>query len=395
MGSPAFRRYLTGQLLSVTCSWMQVVALASVVVEMDAKALGWVVAAQFLPSLLLGPWFGALVDRHDRRRLLMLAEAGLGLVAAALAIVSTMDKLSMGWVYLLASVWGVLNALDTPARRAFIPMLVSSGSAARASSLAATVMLIGMAAGSAVGAALVAHSGPAAAFTVNATSFLIDVAIVATIRVAASPRVVPARGQIRAGLRYVYRTPALRDPLLVLAVAATLGFSIQTSVPVFVRTDLGGGPALIGAALSTVTVGSLIGALAAVARGAPGTNTIGRAALAMTAALSTTAIAPNAPVAFLGFAGTGLAWSLLISMVVARLQEGDPAMMGRVMSLFASVLLGGMALGGPVVSVEVAFAGPRTPFVVGAAATAAAVALLAASRRRPAAPSFGRLRLMR
>jgi hypothetical protein len=70
-------------------------------------------------------------------------------------------------------------------------------------------------------------------------------------------------------------------------------------------------------------------------------------------------------------------------------------MMGRVMSLFASVLLGGMALGGPVVSVEVAFAGPRTPFVVGAAATAAAVALLAASRRRPAAPSFGRLRLMR
>jgi hypothetical protein len=107
----------------------------------------------------------------------------------------------------------------------------------------------------------------------------------------------------------------------------------------------------------------------------------------MTAALTITAIAANVPVAFLGFAGTGLAWSLLISMVVARLQEGDPAMMGRVMSLFASVLLGGMALGGPVVSLEVSLGGSRMPFAVGAVATAASVALLAASHRRVAAPA--------
>ena len=384
MGSPALRRYLIGQLLSVTCSWMQVVALASVVVERDTTALGWVVAVQFLPSLLLGPWFGALVDRYDRRRLLMLAEGGLGLVATTFAALSTVDRLSIGWVFVLATAWGLFNALDTPARRAFIPMLVPSGQAARASSLAATIMLIGMAAGSAVGAALVAHSGPADAFAVNALSFLIDVAIVASIRVGASPHVVPGRGQIRDGLRYVYRTRQLRDPLLTLAVVATLGFSIQTSVPVFVRTVLGGGPAMIGAALSTVTIGSLVGALAALARGAPGAHTVGRAALAMAGALSITAVAPDVPIAFLGFAGAGLAWSLLISMVVARLQEGDVAMMGRIMALFASVLLGGMALGGPIVSVEVAYGGPRTPFLVGAAATAAALALLAVAGRRPA-----------
>jgi MFS family permease len=290
----------------------------------------------------------------------------------------------MGWVFALAATWGLFNALDTPARRAFIPMLVPAGRAARASSLAATVMLIGMAAGSAIGAGLVARGGPTAAFAVNAASFLIDVAIIATIRVGPSPRVAPARGQIRAGLRYVHRTPQLRDPLLVLGVAATLGFSIQTSVPVFVRTALGGGPALIGSALTAVTVGSLAGALAAVVRGAPGPRTLARAALAMAAALCITAVAPNVPVAFIGFAGTGLAWSLLISMVVARLQEGEPAMMGRVMALFASVLLGGMALGGPLVSFEVAFGGPRAPFLAGALATAAAVSLLAAFRRRTA-----------
>jgi MFS family permease len=378
------RCYLIGQLLSVTCSWMQVVALASVVVEMDGRALGWVVAAQFLPSLLLGPWCGALVDRHERRRLLMLAEAGLGLVATAFAVMSTMELLSLGWVYVLASVWGLFNALDTPARRSLVPMLVPSGQAARASSLAATVMLIGMATGSAVGALLVAHSGPRAAFAVNAASFVIDVAIVATIRVAAVPPVLTARGQIRDGLRYVYRTRRLRDPLILLAAVATLGFSVQTSAPVFVRTVLGGGPALIGAALSAVTVGSLVGALAAVARGAPGTHTLRRAAWAMTGALAVTAAAPDVPITFLGLAGIGLAWSLLLSMVVGRLQEGEQAMMGRVMSLFAAVLIGGMALGGPIVSLEVVFGGPRMPFVVGAAATAAAVVVLTAAGRRPA-----------
>src|SRR2546421_3732116 len=84
----AFRRYLVGQLPSVTCSWAQVVALSLVVVGLAPHALGWVVALQFAPSLLLGPWFGAVADRHDRKRLLMLAEAGLGLVALSYALIS-------------------------------------------------------------------------------------------------------------------------------------------------------------------------------------------------------------------------------------------------------------------------------------------------------------------
>jgi MFS family permease len=118
------RRYLIGQLPSVTCSWAQVVALSWVVVERNPHALGWVTALQFLPSLVLGPWFGAVADRHDRRRLLMLAEAGLGLVALTYTVVSAIDALTLPWIFVLATAWGVVNALDTPARRALIPMLV-------------------------------------------------------------------------------------------------------------------------------------------------------------------------------------------------------------------------------------------------------------------------------
>jgi len=297
-----------------------------------------------------------------------------------------MDRLSMGSIFALATVWGLFNALDTPARRALIPALVPRDQAARASSLAATGMLVAMLAGSALGALLVARVGPTVAFGLNALSFLVDVGILATIRVAASPRVARAPGQIRDGLRYVGRSNRLRDPLLVLAVIATLAFNVQASVPVYVRSVLHGGPGLIGAALTAVTAGSLIGALAAVARGAPRPRTVGRTVAAMAAALTVVGAAPSAPFAFIGLVGIGLAWSFLLAMVVATLQEADPAMMGRVMSLFATVLIGGMAVGGPIVALEVASVGPRAPFLIGAGAAAMALLGVTVGRSNPARP---------
>src|SRR5687767_1375070 len=141
--SPAFRRYLIGQVPSVTCTWIQVVALSWIVVDRDPTALGWVVALQFAPTLLLGPWFGAVTDRHDRRRLLMLAEAGLGLVAAAYAVAAATDRLTLPLIYGLAAAWGIINALDTPARQALIPALVQREHLASASALTGIVLLSG------------------------------------------------------------------------------------------------------------------------------------------------------------------------------------------------------------------------------------------------------------
>ncbi len=378
---PGFRRYLAGQLPSVACSWAQVVTLSWVVVERDPHALGWLVACQFTPSLLLGPWFGAVADRHDRRRLLMLAESGLGLVALGYALASAAGVLELPVIFLLATTWGVLNALDTPARQSLVPMLVPKEALAGTSALTGTVLLTGMATGSALGTAITATAGPTAAFAVNAASFFADVVLLATIRVGPSPRVRRAGGQIRAGLTYVWHTPALRAPLLALAVLATLGFTVQVTVPVFVRVSLNGGVALVGTALTAVTAGSLLGALTMAARGRPGPRTLAGAAGLMACALAVTALAPRIPIAFLGLAGIGLAWSTFIASVLAVLQRADPAMTGRVMSLFAVLLLGGTAAGAPLASLVITLAGPRAAFAVGAVASIAAFGKLVALRR--------------
>jgi len=375
------RRYLIGQLPSVTCSWAQVVALSWVVVERDPHALGWVMALQFLPSLVLGPWFGAIADRHDRRRLLMCAEAGLGLVALTYALVSATGRLTLSWIFLLATVWGVVNALDTPARRALIPTLVPAERATSASALAGTVMLAGMTAGSALGAVLVSTTGVTVTFAVNAASFLADLAILATIRVGASPRVKRAPRQVREGLAYVWRTPALRHALLALAVVATLGFTVQVSAPILISTSFGGGPSLVGAGLTAVTGGSLAGTIIAAARGRPGR--LDRAVLLVAATTAVPAAAPTLPVVCLGLTGLGFAWSWLLMSVIGTLQTAEPAMMGRVMSLLAVVLLGGNAAGGPIAALIATVAGARAPFALGTIAAAATALIMAHRRSRP------------
>jgi MFS family permease len=386
LSSSPFRRYLLGQLPSLTGSWAQVVALSWRVESLDPKALGWVVALQFLPSLVLGPWFGVVADRHDRRRLLMLAESGLGLVAAAYAVASLTGLLTVPVICVLATAWGVINALDTPARRALVPALIPPEQAASASALTGTVLLIGMAAGSAVGGALVATAGATAAFAANAASFLADVAVLATIRARESPRATKAPRQVREGLRYVANRPGLRGPLLALVLIATGAFTMQVSIPTLVHQAFAGRPGQLGAALSALAAGSLTGTIVRAARGMPGPRTLPLATAIMACGLAVTAVAPSLPAALAGLATVGIGWSCFLSAAIASLQSADSRMLGRVMSLFALVLLGGMSAGAPLASFLAASLGPRAPFVAGTAVAIAALAVLLSGTRTRAQP---------
>ena len=384
LSSVPFRRYLLGQLPSLTGSWAQVVALSWQVERLDPKDLGWVIALQFLPSLVLGPWFGVVADRHDRRRLLILAECGLGLVAATYALASLTGTLTLPVIYLLATVWGLINALDTPARRALIPALVPPDQAASAAALTGTALLIGITAGSALGGALVAAAGATAAFAVNAATFLADVAILCTIRAGASPQVKRAPRQVREGIGYVAHTPQLRAPLLALALVATLAFNMQVSVPTLVHETFAGRPAQLGAALTCLAAGSLAGTLVRAARGRPGRKALPFAIATMACGLIATAAAPVLPAALVGLATVGLGWSSFLSTTIANLQSADQRMLGSVMSLFALVLLGGTSAGAPIASFLAATLGPRAPFVAGAACAVAALAMT------PRAPAISR-----
>ena len=226
------------------------------------------VALQFLPTLLLGPWCGALADRYDRRTLLMAAEAGLGLVAAGYAVAAATGRLTL-------PVIGVLAALVGHGQRARHPGPAGADPAARPAGRRTgrggahrdDACSLGMTLGAALGGLLVPAFGAAVAFGVNALSFFVDVAVLASLPIGTSTRTARAPRQVRDGLAHVWHTPELRLPLTVLAVVATTTFSYQVSVPLLVQEHLGGGAGGIGAALTAFTAASLVGTLVAAARG--------------------------------------------------------------------------------------------------------------------------------
>jgi MFS family permease len=134
-----------------------------------------------------------------------------------------------------------------------------------------------------------------------------------------------------------------------------------------------------------VTTGGLAGAAVAAVRGAPGSRSLRRASSAMAAAMLLSFVAPTVPIALAALAGIGFAWSLFIASTVAVLQTAEPPMLGRVMSWLAVVLIGGMAAGGPLAGLVAELLGPRTPFLVGAAASLAAAAMVRPRTARPGA----------
>ena len=373
--SRAFRRYTAGQLPSITCSWAQVVALSAVVVVLDPGALGWVVALQFVPTLLLGPWCGALADRFDRRTLLMAAEAGLALVAAGYALAAATGRLTLPVIAVLAAAWGIVNAVDTPARRALTPQLVPPAAAPAAAALSGTLLLVGMTLGAALGGLLVPAFGAAVAFGINALSFVVDVAVLATLPIGPSPRTPRAPRQVRDGLAHVWHTPELRLPVVVLGVVATTTFSYQVSVPLLVH-DAGA----IGTRLAVFTTGSLVGTIVAAARTRPSVRTTAVATAILAVGQLLVGLAPT--LVLVGLAIAGLGWSVLLMTVVAQLQQARPDMLGRVMAVFAVVLLGAMTVSGPLAAWLAATVAVTTPFLLGAA-TAVLTAALLAGRSRP------------
>jgi hypothetical protein len=242
--------------------------------------------------------------------------------------------------------------------------------------MSGVVTLVSMTAGSALGAIVVDVAGVTAAFLINAVSFGIDVVILSTIAVVAPARIARAPRQLREGFHYVWRMARLRTPLLALAVVGSLSFTVPVSVPLLLRQEYAGGASLLGAGFTAVTAGGIIGALVAAFRGAPTPHSLSRGCTVMAISLATIAVSPGVVVVLAALVGVGLAWSLLLTSAIGHLQTAEGAMLGRVMSWLAVVLVGGTAVGGPLASTVAAAAGPRAPFVLGAAAAVLAVAIL-------------------
>ena len=368
---PNYRRYIAGQSVSLVGTWMQMTAQSWLVLTLthSSTALGLVVAAQTLPVLLLAPYGGVIADRVDKRRLMVILQTAMGVQALLLGVLTISGAARVWEIAVLAALLGLNNAFENPARQSFILEMVGPEHLRNAVSLNSVLVNVARAVGPAVAGILIATVGDGVCFLVNAASFVAVVTSLLTLdRGALTPSTPALRqpGQLRQGLRYVARTPDLAIPLLMMALAGTLAYEFQVSLPFMAKEGLHVGAAGFGFMTAAMGVGAVVGGLFIAGRGRIGLRFLTVAASAFGVTMLFAAVAPTLAIELVALALVGASSVAFMSTGNATLQLGaDPAMRGRVMSLWFVAFQGSTPIGGPIVGALMAVAGARAGLGLG------------------------------
>ena len=358
-----YRLFFTGQMISLIGTWMQQIAMVWLAYRLTDSAvmLGLVGFASQIPILLFSTLAGVWNDRLDRRRLLLWTQFLSMLQALALFTLTVTDTVTPPLLVTLALLLGCINAVDLPARQAFVAQLVEDkADLPNAIGLNSLLMNGSRFVGPTLAGLIVAIAGEAACFLINTLSYLGVLAALAAIRLAPRtpiPRQ-PTLTALRAGLSYAFRHPQIRLPLFMVAGFSFFVTPYAVLMPVFAREIFQGGADIYGFLIGSAGIGSLCAALYLALRGRTGSPSsragleglVAHATLAGGAALTgfalVTTLSPVMYWAFplltlLGFAVvlTVAGSNILIQTVV----EEDYR--GRVMAIFSTAFLGIAPLG--------------------------------------------------
>ncbi|HKJ36224.1 MAG TPA: MFS transporter [Solirubrobacterales bacterium] len=387
-----YRLYFGGQLASLAGNWMQIVAELWLILELTGSGLdvGIATALQFTGILLFGVWGGALADRFDKRRLLIVTQVAMAAPALALFALALTGSVELWIVYALIAARGLVLAVDNPTRQAFVIELVGPERVVNAVALNGALVHSARIAGPAVAGVVIALWGVTLCFALNALTFGVMIGALAAMRTAElAPR--PARQDsygIGGALRYVARTPRLRVPLLLMAALGTLGFNFQVILPLLAHFSFGGDVGAYSLLMVAMGAGAIAGSLFAAARGELGPPVVAAGAAGFAAAGLAAAIAPTLELEMAALALLGAAAVVFAAAINSGLQlAAAPEMRGRVMAIYSVVFLGSTPIGGPISGWLSEAASPRAALALGALAGIGVA--IAAHRALQPAPGSG------
>jgi MFS family permease len=377
--SRPFRLYFVGQVASASGTFLQQTAIGWLVLQLTGSAatLGLVLAAGGVPSLLLGPWGGAVADRFDLRRLIIATQAVSGVLAAVLWGLAVAGRLSVGVIVGVGVVGGFVQIVDSPARQALVGSLVPPDDLSSAVSLNGVLMNTARVVGPAVAGVLIATVGTTPCFAVNAVSYLAVIVAMLAVRPLATARRVPgSAGGVRDGLRYAAGRQQLWLPLVMMSLVGLFAFNFAVVLPVFARVAFNGGGGTYGLMSTVLSVGSVVGSLAVGLVRHPRRTYLVAATVGFGISLAGTAVSPTVPVACVALVLTGATGFAFATLASTTLQlHSAPAYRGRIVALWVFVFLGTTPIGSLLTGGISSAAGPRAALAVGAAACLVAAAI--------------------
>ncbi|WP_075795093.1 MFS transporter [Massilia putida] len=389
-----YRIWAVGTLVSNVGTWMQRTAQDWLVLTQlthhNASAVGTVMALQFGPQLLLLPWTGWAADHIDQRKLMMVTQAAMGILALALGLMTIGGSVQLWHVYVFAFLFGCASAFDAPVRQTFVAQLVGDAELPNAVALNSTSFNAARMIGPAAAGLLIAGLGTGWAFVVNGLSYAAVLCSLTWLRKSELHARASGGGSGRGmldGVRYVWKRPDLMALLAMLFLIATFGLNFPIfigtmAVSVF-HTDARGYSLLS----STMAVGSVIGALLAAGRERTRFSALVVGAGVFGIGCLLAAMSPGYLWFAVALALTGVAALTFTNTSNSLIQlSTEPAMRGRVMALRLGIALGTTPIGAPIVGWVADHAGPRWALGVAAASGFAALAVgmryLAIARQR-------------
>ena len=360
-----FRLYLIGQSVSQIGNWFQQTAEVWLILLLtdSGTAVGIQTALRFGPLLLFGIPAGYLTDRVDRRLLLFGTQVVYILSAGAIAITSFTGTVNLPLVYATAFSRGIVNAIDNPLRRGFVRDLVTDDELTNAVSLNSTMHTIARFIGPALAGSLIVALGVSWCFTLNTVSYtavLFSLFLIDPTKMRPGHYEKEGGRQVFAGLGYAWANRRIRRTLAMVTVFGLFVVNWDVVLPLYATEEWAGNASLYGFFVSTIGVGSFIGALVvlrvtrisgAFFRWIGGVMSAGFAVLAFT---------PLLPIAFLGLAIVGAMATSFQIFAQSRLQlEAEDRLSGRVLALYSIALVGMRPIGAPIMGFLVDGLGSR------------------------------------
>jgi MFS family permease len=390
---PNFRRYVSGQALSLIGTWVETVAQALLVLRLTHSGviLGLTTACRYAPILLLSPYAGLLVDRFPKRQILLGTQLGLGLVSAVLGVLVLTGDVRLWQVIVLAVLFGLFSAVDNPARQAFVQEVVGRDLVRNAVTLNTTTVNVARVIGPTIAAVLAGTIGIGWCFVVNAASF--GFVIASLLRLDARglhpvPPVPRGRGQLRAGLRYAAGVPEIIRPLLMMALVGTFTFEFEVSLPLLAETTFHGNGTTYSWLLGGLGTGAVVGGLYAARSARTGVARLSWAALGYAITVGLVAAAPTLATAIAACAAAGVASVIFLTTGNATIQlASDPEYRGRVTALWSMALVGSTPIGSPIIGALGDVASPRYALALGAVACLGAAIIGRWPARHPQVPA--------
>jgi MFS family permease len=365
-----YRKYAASQGISNIAGWAMRVATDWLVLELTGNIalVGLTIAIQFAPLLIFGAWGGVIADRFPKRTMLVCTQIAASMLSAVLAALTITGVVQLWMIYLIVALLGIVQLLDNPSRSVFVSEIVGPRQLRNAISLNASIFHLGALIGPALSGIAIVAVGSGWSIAANAVAAAIGAIFIGSIRqrdLVTAPRAPKAKGQIREAVRYVLAKPAMFWTFVMVTFVSMFGLPLPTLLAGMADHVFETGAQGYGLYNSLLAVGALTGALLSTRRTELRLRTIVLGAMLYGVLQTLVGLAPFYSLFLVLLVTVGFSRLLYATAAETMVQlSSNLRIRGRVMSFFMLILVGGQAIGGPIMGLIAETFGSRAAVVV-------------------------------